>query len=363
LLACSLLASCIGGTGTDTENGIAGLEGFKSGTAARVVDADGRPLAGVEIRLHEPGFRPDSGAPRVLVVDPGKPMVSDSSGYVTFHLLAPGKYVVEGRRDGASLLFDTLAISDAHAPSIFTCRARATSPVRGMVRLVSGLKVDSGTVFVRGTSRSASLGADGAYDLGLLPGDVGRMAIGLAYRASPREARIAEQRQPDRIADTALIGPGRPDTAKPVFTCREATADSAAKFTDSRMPPSASGLNPASADTLKLDTARLAAVGKSCDSLPGGTLVAISTLRSGESLPVGVKAMDSAVVKYIAVDGVSAEGSGAIPFQGGQSTVLVPLNGCVAAPGTAVTTYAVSLVPASPGTDLLVGDVEAGCLK
>jgi hypothetical protein len=353
LLACSLLASCIGGTGTDTENGIAGLEGFKSGTAARVVDADGRPLAGVEIRLHEPGFRPDSGAPRVLVVDPGKPMVSDSSGYVTFHLLAPGKYVVEGRRDGASLLFDTLAISDAHAPSIFTCRARATSPVRGMVRLVSGLKVDSGTVFVRGTSRSASLGADGAYDLGLLPGDVGRMAIGLAYRASPREARIAEQRQPDRIADTA----------KPVFACREATADSAAKFTEARTPPPTSGLNPASADTLKLDTARLAAVGKSCDSLPGGTLVAISTLRSGESLPVGVKAMDSAVVKYIAVDGASTEGSGAIPFQGGQSTVLVPLNGCVAAPGTAVTTYAVSLVPASPGTDLRVGDVEAGCLE
>jgi hypothetical protein len=356
--AALLIASCIGGTGTDTENGVTGLEGFKTGTATRVVDAGGRPLAGVEIVLREPGFRPDSGAPGDLVVDPGKPMVSNDSGYVTFHLLAPGKYVVEARRDGASLLFDTLAVSDVHAPTLVTYRARATSPLQGRVRLGSGLKVDSGTVFIRGTSRRASLGADGGYDLGLLPGDVDRMAIGLAYRASLREARIAEQSRISKTADTGLIGPRNPDTAAPVFTCRVATADSAARFTDARTPPASSGFPSASADSLKLDTARLAAVGRSCDSLPSGTLVAIGTVRTDEATPTGVKATDGAVVEYIAVDG-----SPAVPLQGDTATVLVPLKGCVAAPGTAVTTYSLSFRPTPSGTDLYVGDVDAGCLE
>jgi hypothetical protein len=289
-------------------------------------------------------------------------MVSNDSGYVIFHLLAPGEYVVEARRDGASLLFDTLEVSDVHAPAVFTYRARATSPVRGKVRLGSGLKVDSGTVFVRGTSRSASLGADGAYDLGLLPTDVDRMAIGLAYRASLREARIAEQRQPERPTDSVFIGPAKPDTANPVFTCREATADSAAKFSEAGMPPSTSGPVPVSADTLKLDTARLAAVGKSCDSLPGGTLVAIRTVKTGDSMVTGIKAVDSAVVRYIAVEGAPVEGSSDITPHGDRSTVLVPLNGCVAAPGTAVTTYSISLQPTPSGSDLRVGDVDAECL-
>src|SRR5688572_16202472 len=113
LLAASLLGACIGGTGTDTDNGVvpAGkgpLTG--TGTAARVVDADGKPLAGVTLALHRPDFHPDSGAAAELLLDAVKTPVTDSDGYVRFNLIQPGRYVVEGSRGGAVILFDTLPV-------------------------------------------------------------------------------------------------------------------------------------------------------------------------------------------------------------------------------------------------------------
>ena len=142
------------------------LDGF-SGTAARVVDADGRPLAGVELTLHTPGFRGDSGAAQELLLDSDKVLRSDSLGYALFNLARPGRYVVEGSRDGTVLFFDTLAVSDVKALSIYTFRTRPAMPVKGGVRLESGLRLVSGTVFVRGTARFARLDSAGSFDLGL----------------------------------------------------------------------------------------------------------------------------------------------------------------------------------------------------
>lgn len=363
LLAACLLASCIGGTGTDTENGVRdhenGLfEGF-SGTAARVVDADGRPLAGVDMVLHTPGFRGDSGAPETLVLDTGRSLRSDSLGYARFQLLRPGKYVVEGRRDGAALFFDTLAVPDVGSLSIYTFRARPSLAVKGAVRLESGFRVESGTVFVRGTERFARLDSAGGFDLGLLPGDVGRLAVGLSYRAAAREARIAEQ----------VVDPSKPislhDTASPVYACREVSVDSAARLASrtqgsATLPPGSQDAG-ASADTARLDTARLAAVGRSCDSLAGGTVIVVQS----RTVAAGVVTKpDSALARYIAVrsDALAADVPSSSTAGGG--TTLVPLGGCVAAPGKTTTTYDVEFVGAAAGGgSLLVGDVADGCRR
>ena len=47
----------------------------------------------------------------------------------------------------------------------------------------------------------------------------------------------------------------------------------------------------------------------------------------------------------------------------GTTPELVPLNGCVATPGLATTSYEVNLIPTSAGSDLYVGDVADKCLR
>lgn len=361
ILAASLMAGCIGGTGTDTPNGIVTdienkgpLTG--TGTAARVVDADGKPLAGVTLSLHEPDFHPDSGVATDLVLDSVKTPITDSSGYVRFNLIHPGRYVVEGSRGGAVVLFDTLTVADVKTLSAFTFIARPGGAVKGRVRLASGLKVVSGSIFIRGTSRRSDIDAAGGYDLGSLPVDVGRMSMGLTYRAIAVEARVAEQK------DTARGNPVGPTTIDPAFTCREVAVDSAARFT----PLSGSEIsrdtlgNPtfASRDTVKLDTAKVNAVSRSCDSLAGGTVIAVRTPAPGSD----IKATgDSTTTNLIAVDpanGYAMPVAGLLP-----SAKLVPLNGCVANPGTVSTTYEVRLQPTESGADLHIGDIADTCLE
>ncbi|HLP42660.1 MAG TPA: hypothetical protein VK465_14215, partial [Fibrobacteria bacterium] len=167
LLSAALLSACMGGTGTDTDNGMKENTvtlGDYNGTAARVVDSDGRPIAGVAIILHTPGYRPDSGAPEPLVLEPSRPLVTDSQGYSRFDLMSPGKFVVEGRLGAATLFFDTLAVADARSLAVYTFRARPTTSAKGRVRLASGLKVVSGAVFLRGTARWSPLDSAGVYE-------------------------------------------------------------------------------------------------------------------------------------------------------------------------------------------------------
>jgi hypothetical protein len=357
----ALLLACIGGTGTDTDNGINSvkdgpLHGF-SGTAVRVADPAGNGIPGVDLFLHTPGYRGDSGAPEDLLLDSVKVPRSDSLGYARFNLARPGRYVVEARLAGAALFFDTLAVADVKSLAVYTFLRRPSVPAKGAVRLESGLRVVSGTVFVRGTGRFARLDSAGGYDLGLLPADVERLAIGLSYRAVVREARIAEQK-PDTSKPSTMTG------TPPVYTCREVSVDSAARFASrdswtGQIPPATLDTGVfVTGDTAKLDTARLSALERSCDSLPGGTVIAVQS-RNATSASVPVTKDSSAT--YIAVGGRAAEGDISTTNKNGTATELVPLNGCVASPGLITTSYEVDLIPSATGGDLYVGDVADAC--
>lgn len=368
----AFFTGCIfGGTGTDTDNGVVvkdkGPLSGATATAARVVDSDGKPMSGVSLSLHTPAFRPDSSAAQILIVDSAVAMVSDSLGYVRFELLQPGKYVVEGRLAGATLFFDTLAVSDVKALAAYTFRARTTMAAKGTVWLASGLKVDSGSVFVRGTGRYSRLDSAGGYDLGILPVDAGELAIGLTYKASIREARIAEQKPPPGPGmDTLKVMPPLRDTVKPVFACREVSTDSAARF--SKLQPIASdpaGASPGAfsylaPDTGKLDTAKVAGVARSCDSLSGGTVIAVKSAPTVTGIEIVKK--DSVTTNLIAVDAVAARSANPV-FQSDQTAIplLIPLIGCVPAPGAIRTTYDVRLLPA--GSVLFVEDIAGKCLS
>lgn len=357
LLAACLLGACIGGTGTDTDNGFdpddkGPLTG--TGTAARVVDADGNPLAGVTLALHRPDFHPDSSVAMDLVLDSVKHPVTDASGYVRFNLIHPGRYVVEGLRGGDVILFDTLSVADVKALTAYTFIARPGGDVAGRVRLASGLKVVSGSIFIRGTSRRSDIDSAGGYDLGSLPMNAGLMSIGLTYRAIAVEARVAEQKDTAKVVSVA--------GAKPDFTCREVAVDSAASLTplSSSMERSRDSLgNPTfiASDTVKLDTGRVNAVSRSCVSLEGGTVIAVRTPAPGNDV---TQSKDSTTTNLIAVDPANGY---ALPTAGLLPTAkLVPLNGCVANPGTVATTYEVRLQPTASGTDVHVGDIADQCL-
>jgi len=159
LAALCLSACIIGGTGTDTENGMTNNSKNQDpnsleGITARVTDSAGKPLAGVTLGLFDPAYRPDLGpAPEAVVANKPESLVSDTGGYVRLSLKAAGKYVVEGVSQGKTLFFDTLAVPDLQRSAIYTFRARAQFAFRGKVRLTSGLPS------IRGACSSA--GRDG----------------------------------------------------------------------------------------------------------------------------------------------------------------------------------------------------------
>src|SRR4051812_8741343 len=146
LLAAFVLAGCLsscilGGTGTDTENGVSNKTDNQdpnklTGIAARVTDSLGRPLRGVVLRLFDPAYRPDLGtAPVAVATTPPESLVTDTGGYARITLKAAGKFVVEGMQQDKTLFFDTLAVADLKQSAIYTFRARASLTFRGKVKL------------------------------------------------------------------------------------------------------------------------------------------------------------------------------------------------------------------------------------
>src|SRR6185312_12457736 len=97
---------------------------------------------------------------------------------------------------GGDLFYDTLAVADSQGRADYTFRSQPPRNFQGTVRLASGLRVDSGVIFVRGTGKWARLAASGAYDLGSLPAEVALMSVGLRYSATPQQFRVAEQKPP-----------------------------------------------------------------------------------------------------------------------------------------------------------------------
>jgi hypothetical protein len=352
VLACLCLGGCnIGGTGSDTENGVQPLTGERieiKGVSARVVDAEGKPLANVNLFLFAPEFRPDTGkAPASVMADTAKPPVTDSLGYVSLSLKAPGKFVVEGVLAGLTLFFDTLAVPDIKVATPFTFRVRATAAFAGKVKLVSGMRIDSGTVFIRGTSRKAGIDAAGNYNLGTLPADVARMAVGFRYAASPTYVQESKQ---------VVIGPV---SMIPVYDCKDVPEDSTARITKITVKDSAY----AGADSVqtrsKEDSSRLNSALTACDSLPTGSVVNVVSRYAAPATGVPVDSAATGMPVLVVVDEKhvsSVFGETTIPAQ------VIPYAECVPSAGQETTSYNLQLQPAGAGNDLLIKDVAAKCL-
>ncbi len=354
--AALLAAGCIlGGTGTDTENGVLNPQPTDpnrtvqlTGISARVVDGAGVPLRGVSLKLYLPAFRPDSpGAQPDPLVDSAKALLSDSSGYVAIRLRAAGKFVVEGVSAGQTVFFDTLAVPDLNLSSLFTFRTRAVKAFAGKVKLASGMRVDSGSVFIRGTARSARVDSAGNYDLGSLPEDVGRMALGLRFSSSPTSVR-----QVTSVAKPPIIGIPIVDTGEFMYTCQDVPKDSAARIAS--VPVASAAMDTGTAFKAALDTAKVNSALKSCDTLAKGGLINVvrSTPGAGKQDSVGVpllvlsdaKPVSSAIGTYVSV------------------AVVIPYAECIPSAGRERTSFDLQLQPAGGGSDILIRDVAEKCL-
>jgi hypothetical protein len=190
LLALIALPGCLGGTGTDTENGIV--------ITTRVVDGSGDPVAGLEMQVSHTRTSSDSLVESPLV-NPGLLLVTDNAGIVIIQLKRPGIYIAQGRRGDTIMLLDTLrALVDPVTGVLLSGLGNpvytAGTPVRasGRLRLLSGFKADSGRVYLRGTSQFSNLGADGSYDLGWVTSAAEKMAITVVYASKPAETRFVK---------------------------------------------------------------------------------------------------------------------------------------------------------------------------
>jgi hypothetical protein len=344
--ACPIsMSGCVfGGTGTDTENGVTGEGNVKiSGVSARVVDGNGFPLKEVSLRLYLPGYRPDSGAAAPSLLASGaKAMTSDDSGYVTVQLAAAGKFVVEGVSAGQTVFFDTLAVPQTTSASLFTFRTRSVRAFKGKVKLASGMRVDSGVVFIRGTGRSAKVDAAGGYDLGVLPEDAGRMAVGLRFASSPIAVLQVTE---------ATGGPVTTDTTKPFYTCKDLPKDSAAKVSSPfAATVSADSLKPSMMS--KLDTAKVSSALHSCDTLAKGSVINVVSPSAGTKANAGVPLL--VVQDAVAVSNITGTYR--------SDAVVVPYAECVPTAGHESTSFDLQLQASAAGSDILIKDVAEKCL-
>ncbi len=330
ILAALALAGClssciIGGTGTDTENGVNENKSNSdpnalTGIAARVTDSLGRPLRGVALRLFDPAYRPDLGAaPGAVSVTPAESLVTDTGGYARIALKAPGKFVVEGIRNDQTLFFDTLAVADLKHSAIFTFRARAPLAFKGKVKLVSGMRVDTGRVFIRGTGRMCQVDSAGGYDLGLLPADAGRMGLGVRLVSAPVAVLNA----------IPIRSPATDTTLRDGYMCRTLTGDSADKAVDQARAVS-------EAPAAKVDTVAVDSALKACGAVARGSVISVSG--SAVSSDAGVK-----TTQPVSILVLSTTGSSGYNTPKSTEPVLVPLSECAPAAGKETTTYAVDV--------------------
>ena len=350
-----LVLGCIfGGTGTDTENGVADKKAENagvtiSGVSARVVDGEGKPIDGVTLRLYQPEYRPVQGSiSAILVRDPGKALVSDSGGYVKLQLTSFGKFVVEGVLAGQTLFYDTLAVPDTTS-TLFTFRTRDLKSYLGKVKLVSGMRIDSGAVFIRGTGRFAKMDTAGNYDLGLLPSDVVRMAIGIRFSSSPvsvKEATLVTR--PDN-GGPIMLG----DTIKPTYTCKDASkADADLISAPAQNIPRADTATP---EPIKVDTASVNPALKSCDTLQRGGVINVV---GPESKSAGGDASGTPVIiLQNPVQTASMFGDKRL-----SDPYVVPYEACVLSAGQESTSFDLQFQPTSAGSDILIKDVAEKCL-
>ena len=166
------LAACMG-TGTDTENGIQ--------VNARVLGQNGAPLANVKVQVHGLEAGPES-SEDPLMSGTGD-LRTDSTGHVQFNVKRAGRYMFEGQRGDSVLVLDTLTAAQGDTAPVF--QTAGVQRLRGKVRLYSGYKIDTGFVFLRGSSVTATVSGEGEYDFGYVPVSARGLALGAHYQAAP----------------------------------------------------------------------------------------------------------------------------------------------------------------------------------
>ncbi len=288
-------------------------------------------------------------------------MVTDAKGEVNFSLRHTGTMVIEGSLDDKPVFFDTLRVSDINAKTSVLFKVRTLRSFKGKVKLASGMHVDSGKVFIRGTRRFVKVDASGSYDLGLLPTDVIRMAIGMRFVASP--TAVLEVNQTLVKRDTALdkllpILVGQ-ESFKIVYTCKDLPKDSAAKISTmmGALPIDSmrSGSGGSATTPQLLDSSRVNAALKTCDSIPNGAIV---NLMPVETVPTATGEKKDSVSGTFLLPPRSGDDSGLVV-----ASDVVSYNRCVDAPGTEKTSFDISLETTAVGSDLTVGDLSDQCVS
>jgi hypothetical protein len=342
VVSLGLSACIIGGTGTDTENGVTDKPNpdpnALKGISARVTESTGKPLAGVALSLFDPAYRPDLGLlPEAIVANKPESLVSDTGGYVRLTLKAAGKFVVEGVLQGRTLFFDTLAVPDLQRAAIYTFRARAPLAFQGKVKLASGLRIDSGRVFIRGTGRMAKVDSAGGYDLGLLPADAERMALGVRFVSSPATVLRASP-TPLSMQDTVN---------QPRYSCKQLSGDSANKAAASVVA------TPQGEAASKLDTGVVNPALLSCGVLEEGTVINVPTGKSASgTFPVS---SETSLLVLKGTDTTTYTSPKVL------APVVAPLAQCVPTMGKESTTYSVAVQSGAAAGDLVVQDLAQSC--
>lgn len=167
------LAGCMAGTGTDTENGVE--------VTARVLGANGAPMAQVEVSVQSVYAGPESNSEDALMPGTGT-LHTDSDGYVRFTVKRAGSYMAQGQRGDTVLLIDTL---HAGKKDTVVFRTAGVQRLRGKVRLYSGYTIDTGFVFLRGSRISVAVSSTGDYDFGYVPLSADNLTLGAQYHAHP----------------------------------------------------------------------------------------------------------------------------------------------------------------------------------
>jgi hypothetical protein len=181
---------CMGGTGTDTENGVY--------VSAQVIDSSGDPVANIELNVLDLTARADSNASTPLY-DQNVFLSTDDSGRVSFFLKKNGTFMASGKRGDSVLFIDTLRtkapVSVPGSPGgLGNPTFLVETPVQatGKLRLTSGLMVDTGRVMLRGTKLASSINDSGDYNLGWLPSAAQKIDITVTYEGHPRETRFVK---------------------------------------------------------------------------------------------------------------------------------------------------------------------------
>ena len=151
LLASLLLSGCIfSDGGTEIPNGIRG----------QIVDPQGNPVAGASLQLYAVDYVPSLSAAKTSVGT----AVTDANGKYTLSVPYAGMFNIEGKKAGAGVFIDSVAVSGAGVEV-----ARDTLKPLGIIRAISYMAGESSlnqvrvTVYIPGTRQITKPSPGGAF--------------------------------------------------------------------------------------------------------------------------------------------------------------------------------------------------------